>query len=86
MKSIDSELNSKEKKILTYLLDQYKQNHYFPDIKETKKALKIDYDEKIEEKMIIQFVKRGFPQVGMTQNQEEVFNYIIEQYSLYDTI
>ena len=36
--------------------------------------------------MIKQFVKRGFPQVWMTQNQEIVFNYIIEQYSKYDRI
>ncbi|MFX1305719.1 MAG: hypothetical protein ACFFDG_02675, partial [Promethearchaeota archaeon] len=81
MKSIDSELTIEERKILTYLLDQYKQNHHFPDIEETKRTLRLNYDKKIEEKMMIQFVKRGFPQVGLTQNQEKVFNYIIEQYS-----
>ncbi|MFX1461585.1 MAG: organomercurial lyase [Promethearchaeota archaeon] len=86
MKSIDSELTIEERKILTYLLDQYKQNHHFPDIEETKRTLRLNYDKKIEEKMMIQFVKRGFPQVGLTQNQEKVFNYIIEQYSKHDYI
>lgn len=86
MKSIDSELTPKERKILTYLLGEYKQHHHFPDIEETKRTLKLGYDKQLEEKLILQFVKRGFPQVGMTQNQEEVFNYIIEQYSKYDTI
>jgi DNA-binding MarR family transcriptional regulator len=86
MKSIDSELTPKERKILLYLLNEYKQHHHFPDIEETKRTLKLDYDDKLEEKMMTQFVKRGFPQVGMTDKQEEVFNYIIEQYSLYDTL
>ncbi|MFX0041123.1 MAG: organomercurial lyase [Promethearchaeota archaeon] len=86
MKSIDSELTHKERKILTYLLSEYKYHHHFPDIEETKRALKVDYEENLEEKLIIQFVKRGFPQVGMTQNQEEIFNYIIEHYSIYDKI
>ncbi|MFX1380119.1 MAG: organomercurial lyase [Promethearchaeota archaeon] len=86
MKSIDSELKPEEKKILIYLLNNYKQHHYFPGIEETKRALKLNYDEQLEEKLIRQFVKRGFPQVGMTQDQEEVFNYIIEQYSKYDII
>ena len=86
MNSIDSKLTPKERKILTYLLSEYKQYHHFPDIEETKRALKLNYDERLEEKLILQFVKRGFPQVGMSLNQEEVFNYIIEQYSKYDTI
>lgn len=86
MKSIDAELTPEERKILTYLLSEYKQRHHFPSIEETKRALKLKYDKQLEEKMIIQFVKRGFPQVGMTQNQEDVFNYIIEQYSIYDTL
>ena len=86
MKSIDSELTQEERKILTYLLSEYKLRNKFPDIEETKRTLKLDYDEKIEEKMIQQFVRRGFPQVGLTQNQELVFNYIIEQYSKYDFI
>lgn len=86
MSSIDSELSPNERKILTYLLNEYKQYHHFPSIKETKKALKLNYDELLKEKMILQFVRRGFPQVGMTQNQEKVFDYIIEQYSRYDTI
>ncbi len=86
MKSIDSELTLEERKILIYLLDNYKQNHHFPDIEETKRALKLNYDKIFEEKMMIQFVKRGFPQVGLTKSEEEVFNYIIEQYSKHDTI
>ncbi|MFX0004697.1 MAG: organomercurial lyase [Candidatus Hodarchaeota archaeon] len=84
MKSIDSELTPEEKKILTYLLGEYKSRNKFPDIKETKRALKLEYDEKIEEKMMMQFARRGFPQVGMTHNEEVVFNYIVEQYSKYD--
>ncbi|MFX0008471.1 MAG: organomercurial lyase, partial [Candidatus Hermodarchaeota archaeon] len=75
-----------ERKILTYLLNEYKQYHHFPDIEETKGALKLNYNKQLEEKLILQFVQRGFPQVGMTPNQEKVFNYIIEQYSKYDTI
>ena len=86
MRSIDSKLTAKERKILTYLLSEYKQSHHFPDITETKRALKLDYDEQLEEKLVLQFVKRGFPQVGMTPNQEKVFNYIVEQYSKYDSI
>lgn len=86
MRSIDSKLTNKERKILTYLLNEYKQYHHFPDIEETKGALKLNYNEQLEEKLVLQFVKRGFPQVGMTPNQEKVFNYIIEQYSKYDTI
>ncbi|MFX0043238.1 MAG: organomercurial lyase [Candidatus Hodarchaeota archaeon] len=86
MKSIDSKLTIKERKILSYLLSEYKHNHHFPDIDETKKALKLNYDEQLEEKLILQFVKRGFPQVGMTPIQEKVFNYILEQYSKYDII
>ncbi|MFX0021058.1 MAG: organomercurial lyase [Candidatus Hermodarchaeota archaeon] len=84
MKSIDSELTPKERKILIYLLSEYKKNHHFPDIEETKRALNVHYDDKLEEKLRIQFIRRGFPQVGMTQNQEDVFNHIIERYSLYD--
>jgi hypothetical protein len=86
VRSIDSKLTNKEKKILTYLLNEYKQYHHFPDIEETKEALKINYTKQLEEKLILQFVQRGFPQVGMTPNQEKVFNYIVEQYSKYDTI
>ena len=86
MRSIDSKLTNKEKKILTYLLNEYKQYHHFPDIEETKEALKINYTKQLEEKLVLQFVQRGFPQVGMTPNQEKVFNYIVEQYSKYDTI
>ena len=86
MRSIDSELSPKERKILTYLLSEYKQSHHFPDIEETKRVLKLNYDEQLEEKLMFQFVKRGFPQVGMTQNQEKVFDYIVEQYSRFDTI
>jgi DNA-binding MurR/RpiR family transcriptional regulator len=84
VRSIDSKLTNKEKKILTYLLNEYKQYHHFPDIEETKEALKINYTKQLEEKLILQFVQRGFPQVGMTPNQEKVFNYIVEQYSKYD--
>ncbi|MFX1455652.1 MAG: organomercurial lyase [Promethearchaeota archaeon] len=86
MRSIDSKLTKKERKILTYLLNEYKQCHHFPGIEETKGALKLNYNEQLEEKLILQFVKRGFPQVGMTPNQEKVFNYIVEQYSKYDII
>lgn len=86
MKSIDSELTLEERKILTYLLSEYKYRNKFPDVQETKRTLKLDYNEKLEEKLIRQFVRRGFPQVGLTQNQERVFNYIIEQYSKYDII
>ncbi|MHA2038760.1 MAG: organomercurial lyase [Promethearchaeota archaeon] len=86
MRSINSKLTSKERKILTYLLSEYKQRHHFPGIKETRRALKLNYDEQLEEKLILQFVKRGFPQVGMTPNQEIVFDYIVEQYSKYDII
>ena len=86
MRSIDSKLTAKERKILTYLLSEYKQSHHFPDIEETKRALKLDYDEQLEEKLVLQFVKRGFPQVGMTPIQEKVFDYIVEQYSKYDII
>ncbi len=86
MRSIDSKLTLKEKKILAYLLSEYKQYHHFPDIKETKQALKLNYDEQLEEKLVLQFVKRGFPQVGMTPSQEKVFDYIVEQYSKYDII
>lgn len=84
MRSIDSKLTLKERKILTYLLSEYKQHHHFPDIDETKRALKLNYDEQLEEKLVLQFVKRGFPQVGMTSSQEKVFDYIVEQYSKYD--
>jgi DNA-binding MarR family transcriptional regulator len=86
MKSIDSELTTEERRILTYLLSEYKQHHHFPSIEETKRVLKLKYDKQLEEKLIIQFVKRGFPQVGMTQNQEDVFNYIIEQYSIHNSL
>ncbi len=86
MRSIDSKLTLKERKILTYLLSEYKQYHHFPDIEETKRALKLNYDEQLEEKLVLQFVKRGFPQVGMTPSQEKVFDYIVEQYSNYDII
>jgi len=86
MRSIDSKLTPEERKILTYLLSEYKQFHHFPDIDETKRALKLNYDEQLEEKLILQFVKRGFPQVGMTQDQEKVFDYIVEQYSKYNII
>lgn len=86
MRSIDSKLTNKERKILTYLLNEYKQYHHFPGIEETKGALKLNYNEQLEEKLVLQFVKRGFPQVGMTPNQEKVFNYIVEQYSKYDII
>lgn len=85
MKSIDSELTQEEKKILAYLLNEYKLRNNFPDIEDIKRTLKLDYDEKIEEKMIRQFVRRGFPQVGLRQKQELVFNYIIERYSKFDT-
>ena len=86
MKGIDAELTQEEKKILTYLLSEYKLRNRFPDINETKWTLKLDYDEQIEEKMMLQFVKRGFPQVGMSRNQERIFDYIIEQYSKYNTL
>ncbi|MEE9378006.1 MAG: organomercurial lyase [Candidatus Lokiarchaeia archaeon] len=86
MKSVDSELTRKERKILTYLLSEYKLQNRFPGLNEIKRTLKLDYDEQIEEKMVKQFVKRGFPQVGMTRNQEKVFDYIIEQYSKFDRI
>ena len=86
MRNIDSKLTLKERKILTYLLSEYKQYHHFPDIEETKRALKLNYDEQLEEKFVLQFVKRGFPQVGMTPSQEKVFDYIVEQYSKYDII
>jgi len=86
MKSIDSNLTEEERTILKYLLSEYKSKHVFPDIEDTKGALHLDYDEILEEKMMIQFVKRGFPQVGLTHNQELVFNYIIEQYSKFDSI
>ncbi|MFX1460983.1 MAG: organomercurial lyase [Promethearchaeota archaeon] len=86
MRSIDSKLSPNERKILTYLLSEYKQNHHFPGIEETKRALKLKYDEIVEEDLILQFVKRGFPQVGMTPSQEKVFDYIVEQYSKYDII
>jgi len=86
VRSIDSKLSVDERKILTYLLSEYKQYHHFPDIEETKRALKLNYDEQLEEKLVLQFVKRGFPQVGMTPNQEKVFNYIVEQYSKYNII
>ena len=86
MRSIDSKLTLKERTILTYLLSEYKQHHHFPDIDETKRALKLNYDEQLEEKLVLQFVKRGFPQVGMNPNQEKVFDYIVEQYSKYDII
>ena len=86
MRSVDSKLTAKERKILTYLLNEYKQSHHFPDIEETKRTLKLDYDELLEEKLLLQFVKRGFPQVGMTPIQEKVFDYIVEQYSKYDII
>jgi hypothetical protein len=86
MRSIDSNLTTKERKILTYFLGEYKQKHHFPSIKETKQALKLDYDKELEEKLVLQFVRRGFPQVGMTANQEKVFDYIVEQYSRYDVI
>ncbi|MFX0178518.1 MAG: organomercurial lyase [Candidatus Hodarchaeota archaeon] len=86
MRSIDSELAPNERKILINLLNKYKVYHHFPDIEEIKRVLKLNYDEELEEKLIKQFVKRGFPQVGMTQNQEEIFNYIIEQYSNHDKI
>jgi len=86
VRSIDSKLTLKERKILTYLLSEYKHRHHFPEIEETKRALKLNYDEQLEEKLILQFVKRGFPQVGMTPNQEKVFDYIVEQYSKYNII
>ncbi len=86
MMSIDSTLTPNERKILIYLLSNYKQKHYFPKIEETKHALKIEYDEQIEEKLITHFVRRGFPQVWMTKDQETIFNYIIKQYSLYDNL
>jgi SOS-response transcriptional repressor LexA len=86
MRSIDSKLTPKEREILTYLLSEYKQSHHFPGREETKRALKLSYDEQLEEKLLLQFVKRGFPQVGMTPNQEKVFDYIVEQYSKYDII
>ena len=86
MKSIDSNLTQEERKILKYLLSEYKSRNIFLDIEETKRALNLDYDETIEEKMMIQFVRRGFPQVGLTHNQELVFNYIVEQYSKFDSI
>ncbi|MCK4383678.1 MAG: hypothetical protein KAW66_10320 [Candidatus Lokiarchaeota archaeon] len=86
MRSIDSKLTLKERKILTYLLSEYKQKHHFPNIEETKRTLKLNYDEQLEEKLFLQFVKRGFPQVGMTPSQEKVFDYIVEQYSKYDII
>jgi len=86
MKSIDSELNSEEREILKFLLSEYKKIGKFLSIEETKNALGIQYDEKIEEKIINQFARRGFPHVGLSPNQEVLFNYIIEQYSNYDSI
>lgn len=86
MKSIDSELNSEEREILKFLLSEYKKTGKFLSIGETKKALGMQYDEKIEEKIIKQFARRGFCQVGLSQNQEVLFNYIIDQYSIYDSI
>ncbi|MFX1350470.1 MAG: organomercurial lyase [Promethearchaeota archaeon] len=82
----DSDLTQNEKKILAYFLREYKLRHVFPDIEEIKLALNLEYNELIEEKMIRQFVRRGFPQVGLTQKQELVFNYIMEQYSIYDNL
>ncbi|MFX0167001.1 MAG: alkylmercury lyase family protein [Promethearchaeota archaeon] len=86
MESLDSELNSEEREILKFLLSEYKKTGKFLSIEETKKALGIQYDEKIEEKIIKQFARRGFPHVRLSPNQEVLFNYIIEQYSKYDSI
>ena len=36
MKGIDAKLTQEEKKILTYLLSEYKLRNRFPDINETK--------------------------------------------------
>jgi SOS-response transcriptional repressor LexA len=86
VKSVNSELTRKERTILKFLLDEYKKTSKFPTIEETRKALGLPYDEKMEEKMIRQFAKRGLCGVGLTENQKKLFKYIVDQYSKYDAI
>jgi hypothetical protein len=86
MKSLDSDLNPDERKILKLLLDEYKKTGKFLTVSEIKNILELNYDTKIEEKMIQHFAKRGFIGIGLEKNHEVLLNFIIDQYSKFDSI
>ncbi|MHA2394378.1 MAG: hypothetical protein ACXAEX_20765 [Promethearchaeota archaeon] len=53
MRNIDSKLTSEERKILTYLLDEYKRRHRFAGIGETKLNFRNYFTFKLNEIPII---------------------------------